>query len=95
LSALRVMRLLARSRMTCVVTTVAMPPPGPDEDPAAGVELCALLAQLKRVCGLSYDELAAAANMARNTVISYITKPGHRRDTRALEKPVMVSCSTA
>ena len=56
------------------------------EDPGAGTELCALLGELKQACGLTYDDLAAAAPMARNTVLNYITKPGHRRDTRTLEK---------
>jgi hypothetical protein len=60
-------------------------PPGPEEDPAAGAELCALLQQLKQACGLNYDQLAAAAPRARNTVINYITKPGHGRDTRTLK----------
>src|SRR4051794_18324983 len=61
-----------------------MPPRA--EDPGAGTELCALLRQLKQACGLSYDELAAATHMARNTVLNYITKPGHRRDMRTLEQ---------
>jgi transcriptional regulator with XRE-family HTH domain len=65
-------------------------PPGPAKDPAAGAELCALLQRLKQACGLSYDELAAEAAMSRNTVINYVTKLGHRRDTRTLEQLLAV-----
>lgn len=60
-------------------------PPSLEGDPAARVELCGLLRQLKAACGLSYDKLAAAANMSRGSVLNYITKPGHRRDGRTLE----------
>ena len=58
----------------------------PRGGPAAGEELCALLAELKQAGGLSYDALAVAAAMGRNTVLNYITKPGHRRDTRTVEQ---------
>ena len=60
--------------------------PNPEGEPAADAELRALLAQLKDICGLSYDKLAAAAAMSRNSVLNYVTKPGHRRDARTLEQ---------
>ncbi|MBV9920307.1 MAG: helix-turn-helix domain-containing protein, partial [Pseudonocardia sp.] len=65
-------------------------PPRPAQDPAAGAELCALLQELKQRCELSYDDLAAVAHMARNTVIAYVTQPDHRRGTRTLEQLLSV-----
>jgi hypothetical protein len=52
-------------------------------DPAADAELRALLQQLKHASGLTYEQLAEAANMALNSVRNYVTRPGHRRGTRS------------
>lgn len=57
-------------------------------DRAANAELGALLGQLKEISGLSYDKLAAAAHMSRGSVLSYVPKAGHRRETRTL-KPLL------
>ena len=61
-------------------------PPAPEGDAAAGTELCALLGQLRTDSGLTYEQLAKAANMSRGSALNYITKPGHQRDTRTLEQ---------
>ena len=68
--------------------------PSSKEDPAADAELRALLEQLKAASGLTYDQLAAAANMSRNSVMHYITRPGHRRGTRTLEGPLTALCAS-
>ena len=51
-------------------------PPAPEGDAAAGTELCALLGQLRTDSGLTYEQLAKAANMSRGSALNYITKPG-------------------
>ena len=50
-------------------------PPAPEGDAAAGTELCAL-GQLRTDSGLTYEQLAKAANMSRGSALNYITKPG-------------------
>jgi transcriptional regulator with XRE-family HTH domain len=52
---------------------------------AAGVELCALLRQLREAAGLTYDELAETSSLSRGLLGNYLNKPGHGRRLRELE----------
>jgi transcriptional regulator with XRE-family HTH domain len=55
-------------------------------DVTAGVELCALLRQLRETGELTYDQLAERTHLSRGTVNNYLTKPTHRRGTRELQQ---------
>ena len=51
---------------------------------AADAALRTQLRQLHRASGLSYEQLAERANVARGTIGNYLTKPGHVRDRKIL-----------
>jgi transcriptional regulator with XRE-family HTH domain len=47
---------------------------------------CVRSQQLKTASGLTYEQFAERANVARGTVLNYLTKPRHHRGTRVLER---------